>query len=380
MTNLDSLTLSEDLIVNGDLTVLGTSNIAGVSLVDLTTTGNTVLGNSSSDTVTITGSVDVINASTSNAIFINQTGVIAASRSVGGALLVSNGTTNTGNAAVFYSDVGNTSTGRIVHITADNTAFAHEALYVESDSLTTTTIGVQGNNNAQGVIKIDHTAQSGSSADANASAISIDLQGSAGSSNTTAAMGLFLTSTTGGTTGKLLNLRNNLLAFGGANSQVELLTFTGDGKMGLQSSSPVGKFDMNGTLTVASAAAAVLDDFGIRASTITITGATNIVTAAGFNYASIKAPTYSAASALTITNAATLYISNAPSGGGAGPATITNAYSVWIDAGLPRIDSTTANGAVATVLGSVGPVGSNTTVQEWLTININGNTRYIPCF
>jgi hypothetical protein len=39
------------------------------------------------------------------------------------------------------------------------------------------------------------------------------------------------------------------------------------------------------------------------------------------------------------------------------------------------------NGAVATVLGSIGPTGSHTTVQTWLTIVDNtGTTRYIPCF
>lgn len=40
-----------------------------------------------------------------------------------------------------------------------------------------------------------------------------------------------------------------------------------------------------------------------------------------------------------------------------------------------------ANGSVATALSSVGPVGSNTTVQEWLKITDTGGTvRYIPCF
>jgi hypothetical protein len=43
--------------------------------------------------------------------------------------------------------------------------------------------------------------------------------------------------------------------------------------------------------------------------------------------------------------------------------------------------SFSANGSVATVLGSVGPAGSNTTVQKWLTFQDNGGvTRYIPCF
>jgi hypothetical protein len=40
-----------------------------------------------------------------------------------------------------------------------------------------------------------------------------------------------------------------------------------------------------------------------------------------------------------------------------------------------------ASGSVATVLGSIGPAGSHTTVQEWLTItNGSGTIRYIPCF
>lgn len=43
--------------------------------------------------------------------------------------------------------------------------------------------------------------------------------------------------------------------------------------------------------------------------------------------------------------------------------------------------SFSANGAVATVLGSIGPTGSHTTVQTWFTIvDSGGTTRYIPAF
>lgn len=43
--------------------------------------------------------------------------------------------------------------------------------------------------------------------------------------------------------------------------------------------------------------------------------------------------------------------------------------------------SFTANGAVATVLGSVGATGSHTTVQEWFTFkNASGTTRFVPAF
>jgi len=48
--------------------------------------------------------------------------------------------------------------------------------------------------------------------------------------------------------------------------------------------------------------------------------------------------------------------------------------------GTITTDQTATNASVATVLGSVGPVGSHTTVQEWLKVTINGNVRYIPCF
>ena len=40
-----------------------------------------------------------------------------------------------------------------------------------------------------------------------------------------------------------------------------------------------------------------------------------------------------------------------------------------------------ANGAIATVLGSVGPTGARTTVQKWLTVkDASGNPFYIPLF
>jgi len=40
-----------------------------------------------------------------------------------------------------------------------------------------------------------------------------------------------------------------------------------------------------------------------------------------------------------------------------------------------------ANGSVATALSSIGPTGSHTTVQEWLTIkDASGTVRYIPAF
>lgn len=94
--------------------------------------------------------------------------------------------------------------------------------------------------------------------------------------------------------------------------------------------------------TIASAAGALWDDANWSAQTTTLTGNTNITTAAGFNKIEIAAPTISAASALTITQAASLYIASAPVGAGAGPATITNTWSFHTGAGHVYLQS--ANG------------------------------------
>lgn len=43
--------------------------------------------------------------------------------------------------------------------------------------------------------------------------------------------------------------------------------------------------------------------------------------------------------------------------------------------------SFTANGSVATTITSLGPAGSHTTIQEWLTVKDSGGTvRYIPAY
>ena len=40
-----------------------------------------------------------------------------------------------------------------------------------------------------------------------------------------------------------------------------------------------------------------------------------------------------------------------------------------------------ANGTVATTMTSLGPVGSHTTVQEWMIVVDNvGTVRFIPCY
>jgi len=143
-----------------------------------------------------------------------------------------------------------------------------------------------------------------------------------------------------------------------------------------------GKTRLDTAVTVASAAGAVLDAVSIPADTITITGATGITTATGFNLVNIGQSTYSAASALTITNAATLYIANSPLGGGAGPVTITNSYSLWVDAGGVRLDTAVAlGGGAAPTFGTIGGTGPAAAAQnEWIRIDTQNGVRFVPAW
>ena len=92
-----------------------------------------------------------------------------------------------------------------------------------------------------------------------------------------------------------------------------------------------GQVTHNPTTSVASAAGATLDDLDVAATSTTITGSTNITTATGFNKTSHYTPTYTDGSAVTISNAATLFVQNAPTA--AGSVTITNAYALWVAGG-----------------------------------------------
>ena len=63
--------------------------------------------------------------------------------------------------------------------------------------------------------------------------------------------------------------------------------------------------------------------------------------------------------------------------------TAANVLSFQLSGGSLRVGPglMTANGSVATVVSALGPAGSHTTVQEWLTIlNPAGVVRYIQCF
>ena len=130
------------------------------------------------------------------------------------------------------------------------------------------------------------------------------------------------------------------------------------------------------TTSKASAASAVCRALYLPAATQTISGSTNITTATGYNYIEVAQPTMSAGTALTITNAATLYIADAPAAGGAGPAAISNAYALWVDSGAVRFDGAATLGSTVAVTGAID---ANSTMTLSGTLTMDGtNNAIIP--
>ena len=106
-----------------------------------------------------------------------------------------------------------------------------------------------------------------------------------------------------------------------------------------------------GTETVASGASATWNAINFQASTCTLTGNTTVATATGFNFVAIGRPTITDGSAVTVTNAASLYVSNSPLQSGS--VTITNSYALWVDNGITQLD-----GIVNTGDSFRAPIGS----------------------
>lgn len=174
-----------------------------------------------------------------NALDINCNRTYSTSQSDGGCLNIRDLTgLNKAGELFVYSSNGSGATARMASFINDNAAFDQELMTIRSASLTRTTLGIEGSSTAQGEVKITHYGGNGQ--DPNASMISMDAFSTTSPATFSAVQGIFFTSTSGGTTGKILQLKNNLLAFGGADAQVNLLDLTGQGYLSLASSTVTG--------------------------------------------------------------------------------------------------------------------------------------------
>lgn len=109
-----------------------------------------------------------------------------------------------GQGASFNQAAGAPNGLHVLTCNCNATTGQHSALNLTSDNPAFSTMQVSGRETATGTIKVAHVGQSNGS-DSNAAALSIDLRTSG-----TAAQGIFIDATDpGGTTGVLLQLRNN---------------------------------------------------------------------------------------------------------------------------------------------------------------------------
>jgi len=362
-----TLSLPQDIHTGASPTFAGES-LSGKLAITIPNSGNAnALDITQSDTTNNPIAAIISNSGTSQALKVIQNGNTSSSTSTGGSILLDN-SANTGAGLIIYSNQA-TPSGRLVNIRANSSTFDEAALHVDyngtrnaveivansvtddavpltitNTNWTASTIGVTSDVENHGSYKSIHSFPSAgvgaSGSDAVASHISLDSQGVG-----TAVQGIFMTSTTagGGTSGKLLNLRNRVQAIGDV--ETELLTLTGDGLMGLSSATPGAVLDVAYANKTGVTAESVL--FRSKSQTLTLTDGTTIT---NFRQNQFLAPTINGVvggGTETVTNAATVYIDNAPSGSNI---TFTNGpYALLVNAG----DSKFGGQVIATVFRSI---------------------------
>lgn len=141
------------------------------------------------------GALNITNTASNGAGLV----VYSANADPSGHLIVARANNATFDQSAIYSEYVGTS--HAVSINHQGTGLNSSALNIASNNVSHSALGVSGVETARGTIKVSHSGTAG--ADASAAALSIDLMGAG-----TACQGIFVTSTTGGTTGPLLHLRN----------------------------------------------------------------------------------------------------------------------------------------------------------------------------
>lgn len=154
--------------------------------------------------------------------------------------------------------------------------------------------------------------------------------------------GIIFSDTAGGTSAGLMGVQftdhtNNYGDFAfatrSAAGYTEKMRLTSVGFVGIGATSPTARLHLAGSISADAWGALGI---GIRqqGATYTDTSSSGTVTNSIIN--SIGAATIAASNTTTFTNAATIYIAAAPAAGT--NVTITNAYSIWVDAGKCRFD------------------------------------------
>lgn len=143
------------------------------------------------------------------------------------------------------------------------------------------------------------------------------------------------------------------------------------GDLGIGVTAPTAKLDIDRVNTSSNSELLLLR---VNPMTQTITGA---VTNARFNQ--FLASTITAATAQTVTTAATVYIDGATVSAGAGPAAITNNYSLFVDGGLVRFDGDGTD-VFELPADATDPTGGGGAAAGRIPIKVGGSTRYLAYY
>lgn len=177
----------------------GISQSGGTNSFASTTFNGSVSSTVSMGVSVASGTVN-IGGNGTNLLSVNATNTISNSISVGGAV---NFTVATDTEALVLNSAVAQTAANLFQVNCSNDARIQGCQTIQGHGTSTSPLNVKSWSTGKGGIKID---QMSSSSDANASGLSIDIGAGGGG---TAAQGIFIDATNGGTTGAIINARNN---------------------------------------------------------------------------------------------------------------------------------------------------------------------------
>jgi hypothetical protein len=317
--------------------------------------GATIHGVTIASGATTIGSSVVLGA---NQILVGAAGADPAAQTVSGDLTLSGGAFTIGNGAVTYAKIQNVAALSVVGrstntagVAADITGTANQVLVVNNAG---TVLGFSTVNLGSSAAVSGILGPTFGGTGVNNGANTITLGGNVSTGGALTVSGAFGTTlTVTGTTSVTLPTSGTLLstttAFANPTSPgVNLTGANGSATTGMRSDAVLvldqaivpswtGQHTYNVARTLASATALNLDDINVQAATTTITGNTGspITRLAKVG---LYRPTITDSTAVTVTDAATLYIDNSPLA--AGSLTMSNTWSLLVGAGNVKFSGT----------------------------------------
>lgn len=182
-------------------------------------------------------------------------------------------------------------------------------------------------------------------------------------------------------TGTIQSVADKVIFYNAAATEAGRFTINGNLLLGTITDVASTKVRILASKTVVAAAGAVWDGVDTMTSTLTLTGATNVTTATGVNLAVFRAPTITDASVSVVSFAATVAIAGPPVA--AGSVTITNAWSLWVQAGNLRLDGklSVPTAQTQTTIGANGAATALTALPlGYLKIDVNGTAAIVPYY